>query len=118
LAKDGDPLRSDYSELAVQRLARYHSRAERTFFRSLRELRALQTNRALRDALPAASPADSDAEPDEPKPLPPLTSIAEWTRRTHRPPAFEPPEDGSRDIGLVYVRSDGTTLRPDHPTQS
>ncbi len=58
---------------ALYRLARYHARADRAFLRSLRELRALQTNRALRDALPAA---DSAAEP-EAQPLPPLASIAE-----------------------------------------
>src|SRR6185436_9888872 len=61
LATNGDPLTTDDAEPAIQRLARYHTRAERTFFRCLRELRTLQTNRALRDALPPADP-DTDAE--------------------------------------------------------
>ena len=113
LATGADPLTTYEAEPVILRLARYHTRAERTFFRSLRELRALQTNRALRDALPAASEADPEA-----KSLPPLTSIAEWTKRTHRNPAFEPSEDDSSPIGLVYIKSDGTLVSPDGPTHS
>ena len=109
LATDGDPLATESAAAALQRLARYHTRAERTFFRSLRELRALQTNRALRDALPSAPAAGAGAEP-EAQSLPPLTSIAEWTKRTHRNPAFKPPRDRPHDVILTYVRPDGTRL--------
>ena len=78
--EDGDPLHTDYSELAIQRLARYQTRAERTYFRCLRELRVLQTNRSLREAQPEASA------------LPPLASIAIWTKQTRPPLAPVPPE--------------------------
>ena len=110
LAQDGDPLTTDSAEAAVQRLARYHTRAERTFYRSLRELRALQTNRALRDALPADPEADSPS-------LPPLASIAEGTQRTHGNPAFEPPEDDPPRYELVYTKPDRTppTRTPPEP---
>jgi hypothetical protein len=108
LAQDGDPLTTDSAEAAVQRLARYHTRAERTFYRSLRELRALQTNRALRNALPA----DPEADPEAPS-LPPLASIAEWTKRTHRNPALEPSEDDSPRYELVYLKPDPTPPHPD-----
>jgi len=101
LAKDGDPLRSDYSELAVQRLARYHSRAERTYFRCLRELRVIQTNRSIRDTL------QPDTKPGVPA-LPPLASIAEWTKRTQPPLAPVPPEYQS----IIYK------CYPDDPTDA
>jgi hypothetical protein len=79
-AKDSDPLRNDYREASIERLARYHTRAERTYFRCLRELRVLQTNRSLREAQPEASA------------LPPLASIAIWTKQTRTPLAPVPPE--------------------------
>jgi hypothetical protein len=85
LAKDGDPLTNGYAEPAVQRLARYHTRAERTFFRCLREIRLLQTDRSIRDTL------QPQTKPGVPA-LPPLASIAEWTRRTQPPMAPVPPE--------------------------
>lgn len=84
-AQDGDPLANVYAESAVQLLARYHTRAERTFFRSLRELRVLQTDRSIRDTL---QPATKPGVP--PPPL--LASIAEWTKRTQPPLAPVPPE--------------------------
>jgi hypothetical protein len=37
----------------LDRLGRYHTRIERTFYRSLRELKALQTDAALTPTLPA-----------------------------------------------------------------
>ena len=80
LAKDEDPLSNGYLEPAIQRLARYQTRAERTYFRCLRELRVLQTNRSLREAQPEASA------------LPPLASIAIWTKQTRPPLAPVPPE--------------------------
>ena len=85
LAKDGDPLANGYAEPSVERLARYHTRAERTFFRCLREFRVLQTNRSLRDTL------QPETKPGVPI-LPPLASIAEWTKRTQPPMAPAPPE--------------------------
>ena len=71
-----DPLNGYAAEVSL--LNRYHARAERTYHRCLKELKALQTNRALRQDLAAV-------HPDRPEP-PPLTVIAEWTKRTPCPP--------------------------------
>jgi len=43
----------DLLDPQYDRLARHHTRIERTFHRSLKELKALQTNRTLRATLPA-----------------------------------------------------------------
>ena len=53
------------ADTTLKRLARHHVRFERSYFRCLRELRSLQTNRALR----------SDREPRkaEREPLPVLS---------------------------------------------
>jgi len=76
-----DRLADDSSEKAFNRFARYHARFERSYFRCLRELRALQTNRALRAQLqPQPQPAD----------VPALASIRELTKRTRRHPGFQP----------------------------
>src|SRR5712692_5085287 len=49
-------LLSGDSSKAFERLGRYHSRTERSYYRALKELKELQTNRALRLALPAEVP--------------------------------------------------------------
>ena len=54
------------------RLARHHTRIERAFYRSLRELKALQTDAALTLTLP----------PDFMKMAPPLASRAQIAKRT------------------------------------
>ena len=46
-----DPLMDETKRAEADRLARYHARAERSYYRALREIRVLQTNRALRDTL-------------------------------------------------------------------
>jgi hypothetical protein len=66
-----DPLLDDDLEDKITRLHRYHARAERTFHRSLKELRALQTERAARDIL-----ADRQAE------APVLAPAADLAKRT------------------------------------
>jgi hypothetical protein len=89
LATHSDPLGSDLHEPALLRLARYHGRAERTYFRCLREMKALQTNRALREG-------------DAPGP-PPLASVTKLTKRTQPRPAPKPPGgllDPALDWGL------------------
>jgi hypothetical protein len=71
---------------------RYETRAERAFHRCLRELRALQTNRAL---LTAFRPQLEEAGLHD---VGPLASIVEWTKRTQRPalaPAPRPVTNGS-----------------------
>jgi len=49
-------LLSDDSSKAFERLGRYHSRTERSYYRALKELKELQTNRALKQALPVQAP--------------------------------------------------------------
>ena len=93
-----DPLLEDSLEPTLQRLARYQSRAERTFFRCLKELRALQTNRAL-----------LRQHQELPTPPPKLASLTELTRRTHREP----------DLDLLehYLRSIEQSPAPPKPSQ-
>lgn len=76
LAPDSpDPLLEDSLDRTLARLARYHGQAQRTFFRALKELRALQTNRAL-----------LQQHQELPHRPPTLASLTELTRRTHREP--------------------------------
>jgi len=56
----------------LDRLARHHTRIERSFYRSLKELKALQTNAVLHASLPA--PLRKNA--------PPLASATEISKRT------------------------------------
>ncbi len=70
-----DRLADDSCEKAFNRFARHHARFERSYFRCLRELHALQTNRALRAQL----------QPQPAAALPSLTSIRELTKRTRFP---------------------------------
>jgi len=72
-----DPMLEDLADPALTRLARYQARFERSYFRCLRELRILQTNRALRSCM---EPRKTEREP-----LPVLASVAEITKRTHSP---------------------------------
>jgi hypothetical protein len=60
------------SDAKLDRLARHHTRIERAFYRSLRELKALQTDAALTMTLP----------PDFMKIAPPLASRAQIAKRT------------------------------------
>jgi len=76
-----DPLLDDALDKTLARLARYHARAERTFFRCLKELRALQTERVLRDSL-----LDRAAE------VPVLASVRSFTKGTHRALGCKPDE--------------------------
>jgi hypothetical protein len=56
----------------LDRLARHHTRIERTFHRSLKELKALQTNAVVHASLPAQLRRDA----------PPLASANEIAKRT------------------------------------
>ncbi len=47
-----DPLADGVLDKTLARLARYEANAQRSFYRALKELRELQTNRALRAACP------------------------------------------------------------------
>ena len=67
-----DLLDDDGLQAKLDRLARYKSRIERTFHRSLKELKALQTNAALRPVIPL----------DFRDAAPPLASAIEIAKRT------------------------------------
>jgi hypothetical protein len=73
-----DLLDDDVVLLTKLRLARHKSRIERTLHRSLKELKALQTNAALR---PLIAPQDSEA-------LPLLASSTEIAKRTQDTPPW------------------------------
>jgi len=68
---DSDPLLDDSLDRTMARLSRYHNRCERTLFRSIKQLKQLQTDRAVRDAL-----LDAQAV------VPLLVSITDLTKRT------------------------------------
>jgi hypothetical protein len=97
LIEDGeDPLLNIYKVERVERMARYAARAERTLHRSIRELRALQTGRLLRQAAAV-----------EHQETPPLADLRFLTKRT---PA------AARDTMPVTRSSvDPITGSPDHP---
>jgi len=67
-----DLLDNGHTQTKLDRLARHKSRIERTFHRSLKELKALQTNQAIGAFMPSG-PAET---------APPLASTLEITKRT------------------------------------
>jgi hypothetical protein len=67
-----DLLNNDEIQTKLDRLARHKSRIERTFHRSLKELKALQTTAALRSLIPS----------DIAESMPPLASTSEIAKRT------------------------------------
>jgi hypothetical protein len=69
---DDPHLKADGPTAKLERLARHHTRIERAFFRSLRELKALQTDAALSLTLPAYFM----------KIAPPLASRSQIAKRT------------------------------------
>jgi hypothetical protein len=73
-----DLLDDDVLLSKLDRLARHKSRIERTFHRSLKELKALQTNAAIRPMIAL----------QEDEPAPPLASAIEISKRTQRTPPW------------------------------
>jgi hypothetical protein len=67
-----DLLNDDELQTKLDRLARHKSRIERTFHRSLKELKALQTSDAIRSLIPC----------DIAETVPPLASPSEIAKRT------------------------------------
>ena len=68
-----DSLLDQSTAKALDRLQRYASANQRTYFKALKELRTIQTNRLLRRSLD-----------DHDDPLPELVSPAEIAKRTHQ----------------------------------
>jgi hypothetical protein len=73
-----DLLDDDVLLSKLDRLARHKSRIERTLHRSLKELKALQTNAAIRPMIAL----------QEDEPAPPLASAIEISKRTQRTPPW------------------------------
>jgi hypothetical protein len=74
-------------QMQLDRLERYRARLERTFARSLKELKSLQTNAVLSAALPETIQVEA-----------PLAAASEITKRTQFPApqaAFQPPESAA-----------------------
>jgi hypothetical protein len=69
-----DPALDESSAKTLDRLHRYHGQAERSYYRHLKELRVLQTNRALRNL---------KLDEDEQDLVPTLVSYNDLTKRTH-----------------------------------
>ena len=67
-----DLLDNDHTQTKLDRLARHKSRIERTFHRTLKELKALQTNQAVGAFMPSTLVETA----------PPLASTIEITKRT------------------------------------
>ena len=67
-----DLLDNDHTQTKLDRLARHKSRIERTFHRSLKELKALQTNQAVGAFMPSGVAETA----------PPLASTIEITKQT------------------------------------
>jgi hypothetical protein len=76
---EAEPRNQD-NPIELDRLARHHTRIERSFHRSLKELKALQTNAVLHASLPA--PLRKNA--------PPLASANEIAKRTQHLEAHDP----------------------------
>ena len=68
-----DPLLDESETKTLDRMLRYHTTFERTYNRSLKELRILQTNRALRHMVPQEIVSH----------IPALASVNDLTKRTH-----------------------------------
>jgi hypothetical protein len=69
-----DPILDDSAAKTLDRLYRYASRAERSYYKALRELRTLQTNRALRTV---------KLEKEQEAVVPAITSVNDLTKQTH-----------------------------------
>src|SRR5207247_2010165 len=74
----------------LDRLGRHHTRFERTFHRSLKELKALQTSRAQKEE----APEENRFRPDLATPVKPESKIS---KRTQPPRQPEPEEQMSAE---------------------
>lgn len=70
-----DPLLDDSAAKTLDRIHRYQSQSERSYYRHLKELRALQTNRVVRGLVMSE---------DEAKACPVLVPCHELAKRTHQ----------------------------------
>jgi hypothetical protein len=68
LSTDGDPLLDPGLGKQLDRIMRYEARAERNFYRSLKELRTLQNGRARREPAPDTAPTPKLTKRNQPLP--------------------------------------------------
>jgi hypothetical protein len=96
----------------LDRLGRHHARFERTFHRSLKELKALQTNRALREAVLLD-------EGSERPPLAALKQISERTQAAAEPDLDQPisAEDYAEMDHFFLKLAEKYGIAPVHPTE-
>ena len=85
-----DPLLNESLDKTMDRLARYQVRTERSYHRTLRDLRTLQTDRGLREAFDPPQAAAA---------VPFLANTSEWLKRT------QPPEEMIR-LTLIDPKPD------------
>jgi hypothetical protein len=85
LAATADPFSDDDAARRQQAIQRYAGQAERSYYRALKELKALQTSRALHQILQAQ---DNDSQQNEP--IPALADVPTLLKTGWRPP--EPPD--------------------------
>lgn len=88
-----DLLNDDETQTKLDRLARHKSRIERTFHRSLKELKALQTSAALRSLIPC----------DVNEITPPLASTTEIAKRTQAGASASPFKKVHDTVDLEWV---------------
>jgi hypothetical protein len=89
-------LNDDGLQTKLDRLARHKSRIERTFHRNLKELKALQTNAAIRSMI--CSEISETA--------PPLASTIEISKRTQAAASYQPFESFPDAVELVWTAPD------------
>jgi hypothetical protein len=85
LAATADPFTDDDAARRQQAIQRYAGQAERSYYRALKELKALHTSRALHQILAAQ---ENDAQQNEP--IPTLADVPTLLKTGWRPP--EPPD--------------------------
>jgi hypothetical protein len=93
----------------LDRLGRHHTRFERTFHRSLKELKALQTNRALKED----APEENRERPDLATAAKPVTKISKRTQPASEPAPEEPvsPEECA-ELESLFAQMDARFAPP------
>ena len=98
-----NPLATDESSKPFDRLARYHARTERSYYRALKELKDLQTNRELREGV---EDEVSQAFPEEEFRLPALVRIPVLTKQSQIHDARRQEEDVRSKLRLIDLEAD------------
>jgi hypothetical protein len=99
----------------LDRLGRHHARFERTFHRSLKELKALQTNRAQREG----APQENRDRPNLATPVKPAPRISERTQAAAEPDLDQPisAEEYAEMDHFFLKLAEKYGIAPVHPTE-